>query len=63
MHQVIRFAYDETGAVTVDFVVLTAAIFTLGATVVFAVISGSENFANTTSESLETISVPEIGPL
>ena len=41
-----NFRNDEDGAVTVDFVVLTAAIVVLGLAVGSAISTGAENLAN-----------------
>jgi len=41
-----KFHNDEEGAVTVDFVVLTAAIVILGLAVGTAISNGAENLAN-----------------
>lgn len=41
-----KFRKDESGAVTVDFVVLTAAICTLGLLVVVAISGGATDLAN-----------------
>ena len=50
-----NFRNDEDGAVTVDFVVLTAAIVLLGLAVGAAVSSGAENLANDIASELNTI--------
>ena len=50
-----NFRNDEDGAVTVDFVVLTAAIVLLGLAVGAAVSSGAENLANDIAAELNTI--------
>lgn len=47
-----NFRNDEDGAVTVDFVVLTAAIVVLGLAVGGAVSSGAKNLANDISSDL-----------
>ena len=49
-----NFRNDEDGAVTVDFVVLTAAIVVLGLAVGGAVSSGAKNVANEIQTSLNT---------
>ena len=46
------FAADESGAVTVDWVVLTAAIVGLGIAVIASVRGGTENLGNAISTSL-----------
>ena len=53
------FAADESGAVTVDWVVLTAAIVGLGIAVVASVRGGVENVGSEISRSLGTISLDE----
>ena len=50
-----NFRNDEDGAVTVDFVVLTAAIVLLGLAVGAAVSSGAENLANDIATELNSI--------
>ena len=47
------FAADESGAVTVDWVVLTAAIVGLGIAVVASVRGGTDSVAEQIQESLE----------
>ncbi len=47
------FINDDHGAITVDFVVLTAAICTLGLVVVTAISGGATGLANDTEEFLE----------
>jgi len=47
-----NFAADESGAVTVDWVVLTAAIVGLGIAVVFSVRGGVEDMGERISNSL-----------
>ena len=47
-----NFRKDEDGAVTVDFVVLTAAIVVLGLAVGGAISTGAENLANDIETSL-----------
>jgi Flp pilus assembly pilin Flp len=46
MHTLRRFWNDETGAVTVDWVVITAAIVALGVAVTAAVTTGTENLSD-----------------
>lgn len=55
-----RFAKDETGAITVDWVVLTAAILTLGAVVVFSVRSGAQEMADNTGQVLADAEPPAV---
>ena len=49
-----KFHNDEEGAVTVDFVVLTAAIVILGLAVGTAISDGAENLANQIETNLNT---------
>lgn len=49
-----NFTHDENGAVTVDFVVLTAAITTLGLVVVTLFSGGATGLANEVETTLET---------
>ena len=49
-----NFRNDESGAVTVDWVVLTAAIVGLGIAVVATVRGGAENMAESIGTSLDT---------
>lgn len=53
-----RFARDECGAVSVDWVVLAAACVGLGIGVVSTVQSGSNDFANYVNGSLEDKILP-----
>ena len=48
-----KFRRDEDGAVTVDFVVLTAAIVVLGLAVGGAISSGAEDLANDIENELD----------
>ncbi|MCB1389515.1 MAG: hypothetical protein H6898_17180 [Rhodobacter sp.] len=57
------FAADESGAVTVDWVVLTAAIVGLGLAVVTSVRSGVSSLATDISTSLTSASVATLGTL
>ena len=61
-----NFAADESGAVTVDWVVLTAAIVGLGIAVVASVRGGTESMGNAIQTSLSTgsgsIVTPNFGP-
>lgn len=52
-----KFRKDESGAVTVDFVVLTAAICTLGLLVVVAISGGATDLANDIENFLLNIEV------
>jgi len=58
-----NFAADESGAVTVDWVVLTAAIVGLGIAVIASVSSGVNSLGDTISTSLSTATVAELGEL
>ncbi|MCB1389516.1 MAG: hypothetical protein H6898_17185 [Rhodobacter sp.] len=57
------FLADESGAVTVDWVVLTAAIVGLGLAVVTSVRSGVSSLATDISTSLTSASVATLGTL
>ena len=57
------FKNDEAGAVTVDWVVLTAAIVGLGLAVVTSVRSGVSSLAGDISSSLTSASVASLGTL
>ena len=50
-----KFRSDEDGAVTVDFVVLTAAIVVLGLAVGTAISRGAEGLANDIENSLDNM--------
>lgn len=52
------FKADEDGAVTVDWVVLTAAIVGLGVVVLTSVAGGTKTLAGKISSSLSSMSVP-----
>ncbi|GFE51513.1 hypothetical protein So717_32660 [Roseobacter cerasinus] len=56
-----RFGKDETGAVTVDWVVLTAAVVGLAAVLVIQLRAGSSGVTAETQNFLETRQVGEIG--
>jgi Flp pilus assembly pilin Flp len=58
-----NFAADESGAVTVDWVVLTAAIVGLGLAVVTSVRSGVTSLGSSISGSLSSASVATLGTL
>ena len=62
MQNLVHFLRNDAGAVTVDFVVLTAAICTLGAAVVFTVTRGSELAAERIGSSLQSAEIPPVGP-
>ena len=55
-----NFRNDEAGAVTVDWVVLTAAIVGLGLAVVASVRSGTGDLANVINSSLSGASITSI---
>lgn len=57
------FAADESGAVTVDWVVLTAAIVGLGIAVIASVRTGTTNLATDIQNSLTSASVATLGTL
>ena len=57
------FAADDSGAVTVDWVVLTAAIVGLGLAVVTSVRSGVSSLGTNISTSLSSASVATLGTL
>ncbi|WP_421704689.1 Flp family type IVb pilin [Aliiroseovarius sp.] len=52
-----KFFKDESGAVTVDWVVLTAAIVGLGIAVLTSVSTGTTNLAGTISSELEGMDI------
>lgn len=54
------FIAAEDGAVTIDWVVLTAALLTLGIVVGYAVSDGAQTMADNTGSNLETAVVPEV---
>lgn len=58
-----NFAADESGAVTVDWVVLTAAIVGLGIAVIASVRSGTQHVAQGIESSLETATITNLGTL
>ena len=58
-----NFAADESGAVTVDWVVLTAAIVGLGIAVIASVSDGVGDLAEAISGSLSDAEVVELGTL
>lgn len=57
------FKADEAGAVTVDWVVLTAAIVGLGIAVIAAVSSGTNSLATNISTALSGATVNSLGAL
>ncbi len=57
------FLNDESGAVTVDWVVLTAAIVGLGIAVLTSVSNGTNALAGKISTSLSTATVQTLGVL
>jgi len=52
-----RFAKEDDGAITVDFVVLTAAICTLGFIILAAIGSGTTDLANDIEAFLDNITL------
>ena len=56
-----NFRNDEDGAVTVDFVVLTAALVILGLLVAGAIQDGATNLAGDIETSLTNTVVPTLG--
>lgn len=58
-----HFVLSEDGAVTVDWVVLTAAIVGLGISVIASVNSGSNSVASGIEESLTNVTVNSLGSL
>ncbi len=59
--QFLTFWRDEDGAITVDFVVLTAAICTLGFVILVAIGSGAEDLANRIETELDAVSAAPNG--
>jgi Flp pilus assembly pilin Flp len=57
------FAANESGAVTVDWVVLTAAIVGLGIAVISSVRTGTSSLAGSIQTSLTSASVASLGTL
>lgn len=55
-----QFRQDEDGAVTIDWVVLTAAILILGVVIGAAVSRGAQTMASNTETELTTAVVPEV---
>lgn len=58
-----NFRNDESGAVTVDWVVLTAAIVGLGIAVVASVSTGVETVATAIEDSLDSATIADLGDL
>lgn len=58
-----RFLADESGAVTVDWVVLTAAIIGMGLVALNQLFTGTGDLASTTSEMIGGIEIVEQGPV
>ena len=63
MTMIKTFLANESGAVTVDWVVLTAAIVGLGLAVVTSVRSGVSSLGTSISNSLSSASVATLGTL
>ncbi len=57
------FAADESGAVTVDWVVLTAAIVGLGIAVIASVRTGTQEVGDMIQTSLESATIANLGDL
>lgn len=57
------FAFDDSGAVTVDWVVLTAAIVGLGMVVIVSVRDGTRDVSEKIGASLTTASIDDVGDL
>jgi hypothetical protein len=57
------FCTDDAGAVTVDWVVLTAAVVGLGLAVVASVRTGANSVASQISSSLSSAAVTPVGTL
>ena len=58
-----NFAADESGAVTVDWVVLTAAIVGLGIAVIASVRDGTTSVGDAIQTSLESATIDNLGNL
>ena len=63
LNKIKTFAANESGAVTVDWVVLTAAIVGLGLAVITSVRSGVQALGTDISNSLTSASVVSLGTL
>ena len=57
------FAADESGAVTVDWVVLTAAIVGLGIAVIASVRTGTQDIGDKIQASLTSATIADLGDL
>ena len=55
-----NFWKDQDGAVTVDWMLLTAAILTLGIVVGYSVSDGATTMAEDVGDELETATVPSV---
>jgi len=55
-----KFVQSEDGAITVDWMLLTAALLTLGIAVGVSVSNGAEEMAENTGEVLGTADIPEV---
>jgi Flp pilus assembly pilin Flp len=55
MNMLHRFCHDEDGAITVDFVALTAAIVTLGLVVGGIISGGAEGLSNDIEATMENM--------
>ena len=60
MQLLISLLHDETGAVTVDWVVLTAAAAVLGLSVVMTLTTGSSDIAGEIETTLAAVSVQSL---
>lgn len=60
LKRMFAFLRDEAGAVTVDWVVLTAAVVGFGAAVIVNVKGGSEQLASKIDTSVRSVPVAEI---
>lgn len=60
MRQVIVFLNDETGAVTVDWVVLTAAAAVMGAAMVMTLSTGTADISARIEATLAAVSVQDM---
>ena len=58
MHFVSKFLSDERGAITIDFVVLVAAISTLGLVIVVTISGGVEDVSDYIVEFLANVPTP-----
>jgi Flp pilus assembly pilin Flp len=53
-----RFAQDESGAVTVDWVALTAGLVVAGLAISYVVLEGAQTAAGTIADALTNMSLP-----